>query len=39
MGSKDGKLYESTIPVQVDNSENYLVEFNPSSYLVRMMES
>ena len=38
MGCKDGKLYESEIPTNVDNSENYLVEFNPTSYLVRMME-
>jgi len=39
MGCKDGKLYESEIPTNVDNSENYLVDFKPTSYLVRMMES
>lgn len=39
IASKDGYLYEATVPLNVDNSENYLQEFNANKYLVRMMES
>ena len=39
MAAKDGYLYESAIPATFDNSESYLANFNPTSYLVRMMES
>lgn len=39
MGCSDGRLYEADVPLEVDNSENYLVPFVSTSYLVRMMES
>ncbi|CAD8122108.1 unnamed protein product [Paramecium sonneborni] len=39
MACKDGYLYQALVPGDVDNSENYLQEFNATKYLVRMMES
>ena len=39
MGSKEGKICEIRVPLKVDNSKTYQVEFEPRVWMMRMMES